>query len=427
MTALDHRTMYRLPWNLADNPIAWLEPTQQCNLSCDGCYRKNVKTHKSLRDVESDLEVFARLRNFDGVSIAGGDPLMHPEILDIVRKVTSMGRKAILNTNGLAMTKELLQSLKAAGLVGLTFHVDSKQGRPGWRNKTEVDMNELRSTYVEMVSSVGGLACAFNSTVYEDTLAEVPDLVAWAEQHMREVHTMVFILYRHAQVAGFDYFAGSKKIDIGSLVYGEEKPRRADMKAQEVVDVIRERFPDFSPCAYLNGTQSPDSFKWLLAMRLGRAGKTYGWVGPKFMELSQASYHLWAGRYLSYAPPAMLSVGRTVMLGAWPFDAGVRQAARSWARTLARSPLEAAREVHMQSILMIQPIDILADGRDDMCDGCPDMTVHDGKLVWSCRLEEPREFGQFVRAVPRAKAATEVATPCGVRPSPIEGETNGVG
>lgn len=404
-TPLDHRSLYRLPWNLADNPIAWLEPTQQCNLACDGCYRKNVKTHKSLAEVEADLEVFARLRNFDGVSIAGGDPLMHPQILDIVRRVTSMGRKAILNTNGLAMTRVLLRDLKEAGLVGLTFHVDSKQGRPGWRDKTEVGMNDLRQQYVEMVSSVGGLACAFNSTVYEDTLVEVPDLVDWAGRNMDTVHTMVFILYRHAALAQFDYYAGAKKVDVGQLVYGDEKPRRVDMKAQEVVDVIRERHPDFSPCAYLNGTEQADSFKWLLAMRLGNARGTFGWVGPKFMELSQASYHLWAGRYLSYAPPAMLSVGRSVMLGAWPTDAGVRRAAAAWGRSLLSNPLDAARGVHMQSILVIQPIDILENGRDNMCDGCPDMTVHDGKLVWSCRLEEPRNFGEFVRAVPRERAA----------------------
>jgi MoaA/NifB/PqqE/SkfB family radical SAM enzyme len=41
-----------------------------------------------------------------------------------------MGRKAILNTNGHAMTPEMLRELKDAGLIGLTFHVDSKQGRP---------------------------------------------------------------------------------------------------------------------------------------------------------------------------------------------------------------------------------------------------------------------------------------------------------
>jgi len=405
-TALDHRTLYRLPWNLADNPIAWLEPTQACNLACEGCYRQNVKQHKSIDEVQADLDVFARLRNFDGVSIAGGDPLTHPELAAIVRRVTAMGRKAIINTNGLVLTADILRELKAAGLVGLTFHVDSRQGRPGWRDKSEVQMNELRSTYAEMVASVGGLACAFNSTVYGETLHEVPDLIEWAGRNVGIVHTMVFILFRTAALKEFDYFAGRKPVDLGTLVYGEEKHqgRRRDIDAREVVEVIRARIPDFAPCAYLNGTAQPDSFKWLLSMRVASTGRTYGWVGPKFMELTQSAYHLWSGRYMSYAPPSMLSAGRSVLAGAWPIDRGVRRATAAWARALVRRPLDALREQHLQSILIIQPIDLLEDGTDNMCDGCPDMTVHEGKLVWSCRLEEPRAFGGFVRAVPKRSA-----------------------
>ena len=49
---LDHLSLYRLPWSLTDNPIAWLEPTQACNLACDGCYRKNVREHKPMDEVE---------------------------------------------------------------------------------------------------------------------------------------------------------------------------------------------------------------------------------------------------------------------------------------------------------------------------------------------------------------------------------------
>jgi hypothetical protein len=51
--------------------------------------------------------------------------------------------------------------------------------------------------------------------------------------------------------------------------------------------------------------------------------------------------------------------------------------------------------------MIIQPVDILADGRQSMCDGCPDMTVYKGKLEWSCRLEECLHFGEFVRTVPK--------------------------
>ena len=124
---IDHRQLYRLPWSLPDNAIAWLEPTKKCNLAFLGCYRENdPRGHKTLDEVRHDLEVFKRFRTVDGVSIAGGDPLVHPEIVEIVRMVAQDGLKPIVNTNGLALTEELLGELKGAGLAGFTFHIDSK-------------------------------------------------------------------------------------------------------------------------------------------------------------------------------------------------------------------------------------------------------------------------------------------------------------
>jgi hypothetical protein len=406
---LDHRSLYRLPWNLADNPIVWMEPTQACNLACDGCYRQNVREHKSIEEVEKDLETFARLRNFDGVSIAGGDPLCHPEVVEIVRRVTRMGRKAILNTNGLELTRELLVALKQAGLIGLTFHVDSRQGRPGWRNKTEKEMNDLRGHFAELVASVGGLACSFNSTVYEDTLDQVPDVVEWAHENIETVHTVVFITYRAAVIANYDYWSGGEKVDMEKLVYSLTEERRTDISSRDVVKVIQRRFPDFAPAAYLNGTEKPDSFKWLLALRVGNKQRVHGYAGPKYLEAVQSIYHLLQNRYLAYSPPWLLGMGRGAMTtGAW--DHGMRGAALNWAKSALTSPLQAARRQHLQAIMVIQPIDVLADGRQNMCDGCPDMTLHDGKLAWSCRLEELKSFGRFVSTTPKQRRHLEVAS-----------------
>ncbi len=81
--------------------------------------------------VWQELEIFKRLRSSDGISIAGGDPLMHPDIVEIVWMSAELGMKPILNTNGGRLTKEVLRELKRVGIFGLTFHVDSKQGRPG--------------------------------------------------------------------------------------------------------------------------------------------------------------------------------------------------------------------------------------------------------------------------------------------------------
>ncbi len=410
--SLDHRTLYRLPWSLPDNAIAWLEPTAKCNLACEGCYRANVNEHKSLAQVATDLDVFERYRTVDGISIAGGEPLTHPEIVDIVRMVADRGWKPIVNTNGLALTEELLREMKKVGLVGVTLHIDSKQGRPQWKGKTELEHNALRLHYAEMVARVGGLSCAFNSTVYEDTIDVVPDLVAWAQEHIDIVHVMVFICYRAAVLEGeFDYYAGGEKVDMHPLTYGEEIPDyRIDISAPELVARIRQRFPEFTPCAYLNGTEKPDSFKWLLTTRLGTKKRIYGYLGPKMVELAQTLNHLWSGRYLAYTPPSMLRSGRS-LLWLWPFDRGVR---RTFYRALL-SPSLLFRRLHMQSIMMIQPGDVLVDGRQDMCDGCPDMTVWNGKLAWSCRLEECLHFGQFVRTVPKkevrlAEAERELVT-----------------
>src|ERR1017187_7606212 len=82
---LDHNRYYRLPWNLPDNAISWLEVTKACNLHCEGCYRENdPKGHKPLDQIKRDLAVFKKYRKTDGVSLAGGDPLVHPRIVEIV-------------------------------------------------------------------------------------------------------------------------------------------------------------------------------------------------------------------------------------------------------------------------------------------------------------------------------------------------------
>jgi organic radical activating enzyme len=402
---IDHRQLYRLPWTLPDNAIVWLEPTSACNLACDGCYRENVsKSHKTLSEVREDLKTFRRLRIADGVSIAGGDPLMHPQILDIVEMVAEMGMKPIINTNGGLLTKEMLVDLKRAGAFGFTFHIDSKQGRPKWKDKNELDLNELRLHFAEMLAEVGGLSCAFNSTVYDDTLQYVPEMVAWAEKHIDIVNVMVFILYRAAVPAlPFDWYAGGKKIDMNQLVYSETSARNIAIQSPEVVSKIRTKFPEFTPCAYLNGTEKPDSFKWLLTGRLGsKKDGVLGYTGPKFMEIIQAGHHLLKGRYLAYSSPQETRLGRTMLLLSL-VDKGIRKIAGRYLKNILTKPWSIFRRLHYQSVMIIQPVDFMPNGGQNMCDGCPDVTVWNNEIVWSCRLEELKNFGCWVRSVPKDK------------------------
>lgn len=403
---LNHNELYRLPWTLPDNAINWLEPTSACNLYCDGCYRKNdPKAHKPLDEIRHELDVFNRLRKTDGVSIAGGDPLTHPEIEEIIEMVRKDGHKPIVNTNGLALTMEKLKALKSAGVEGFTFHIDSGQQRPHMKGKNELELNDLRLKYAEMLAEVGGISCAFNATVYEHTLQYVPAIVEWGQKHIDIVNILVFIAYRAAPVhKGYDYLVGGNKVDMAPIMYAIEKEREISIMSTDIVEEIRTKYPDFQPCAYLNGTERPDHFKWLLTLRIGTKEKIYGYAGPKFMELSQSLHHLLKGTYLAYTKPKVLGRAKSMLMLS-PIDKGLARTASAYMHGALRSPALLFKKLHMQSVMIIQPADFMTNGALSMCDGCPDITVYEDRLVWSCRMEELINFGDWVRAVPQKDGA----------------------
>lgn len=410
-------SLYRMPWTIPDNGITWLEPTSQCNLNCYGCYRKNIKdSHKSIEQIKHELDFFQSQRKSDCISIAGGDPLVYPNIIELVKEIKSRGLKPIINTNGIALTKQLLHELKKAGVFGFTFHIDSKQGRgreEKWRNKNEVELNELRLYYAEMLAAEGGIACSFNSTIYSDTLQYVPELVDWAQKHIDIVDTMVFILFRYITPnTPFDFYIGNSKIVWTDIHYHSEYEEIVDLKSPMIVEKIREKFPDFTPSAFLNGTHKADDYKWLLSERIGNRDKIFGYTGKKLMELVMISYHFMFDKYLSYASPKTLRMGRSTMFLLSVFDKGVRKALKNYLKYLVVNPLRFFKRAHLQSILIIQPPDLMPNGDQSMCDGCPDITYwkdKDGKekLVWSCRLEEPMKYGDFLRMVPKREKGTE--------------------
>ena len=416
---IDPNSLYRLPWTMADNGITWLEPTAQCNLNCYGCYRKNIKnSHKPLDEVKHELDFFQSVRKSDCISIAGGDPLLYPDIVELVADIKARGLKPIINTNGIALTDELLLELKKAGVFGFTFHIDSKQGRgrdPKWLGKNEIELNELRLHYARMLADQGGIACSFNSTVYHDTIQYLPDLIEWAQKNIDIVHTMVFILFRYiTPETPFNFYSGDKKIIWKDIHYHSNKNEKTDLMANDAVKSIRKKFPDFKPAAFLNGTAKPDHFKWLLSERIGNKKKIFGYAGDKFLELVMTVYHFKKNKYLSYATPEALRLGRLTLFNTWFLDKGIRKAFGKYLKYLAANPLRIFNRVYMQSVMIIQPVDLMDNGDQSMCDGCPDITYWKDKngtekLVWSCRLEELMQYDNFLRMVPKKKEIIPVS------------------
>ena len=398
---LEKKEYYRMPWSINDNPIAWIEVTDICNIHCEGCYRQHLTGHKSLEELKEEVRFFLKWRNPDNFSIAGGEPLIHPQIIDLVAYIAEQGVKPVILTNGQALEPKLLHELKKAGLAGFTMHVDSHQGRPHWKNRNEKEHNELRQHFADMIYQEGGLYLIFNSTVYPDTFHEIPEVVRWAHQNVEKVQGVVFITYRTATTE--DNIAtdiNDREVDLSKLSYVRDSFHEHFVTAPEVYQIIKENFPEYEAAGYLGGSIRHDSYKWLLGAMIGGKHQMYGSVGKKTMEFAQIGHHLTKGRYFAYLTSGRIGP-RIFWLSHW--DKTVREARKNFNRDILRRPGRLFDGIFVQSIGIIQAPDVLPDGRADMCDSCPDITIYDGKFVNSCRMDEYRLFGGFVNVLEKDK------------------------
>jgi hypothetical protein len=145
----------------------------------------------------------------------------------------------------------------------------------------------------------------------------------------------------------------------------------------------------------------PQSLKWVIGCHVTSRGRSYGVMGARSMELLQNGHHLFRRRYLAFSPPRANRSGRSALvLGL--FDPGMRRVARSFATTAVRNPMVLLRRLHMQTISVVQPVDILPNGECDRCDGCPNKTFWEDRLVPACRADEYRRFGAPVHVVPQS-------------------------
>ena len=107
------------PW------VAHLYVTEQCNLDCHYCNEyDNGIPHPSAADLKKWMKHIRDL-GVARIGFQGGEPLKHPDIVELVRYAKSIGLSPVsMSTNGFLLSRQLLTELEKAGLDKLQISVD---------------------------------------------------------------------------------------------------------------------------------------------------------------------------------------------------------------------------------------------------------------------------------------------------------------
>lgn len=105
--------------------LVQIVPMRRCNLACTYCNEFDKTSDPvPLSTMLRRIDRLAELRTAS-VTISGGEPMMHPGLDDIVRRIRDHGMIAGLITNGFYLGPERIQRLNAAGLEFLQISIDN--------------------------------------------------------------------------------------------------------------------------------------------------------------------------------------------------------------------------------------------------------------------------------------------------------------
>ncbi|MBQ9376885.1 MAG: putative heme d1 biosynthesis radical SAM protein NirJ2 [Schwartzia sp.] len=106
--------------------VSW-NTTNACNMYCAHCYRDagcRAEDELSTAEAEKLLTEIARA-GFRIMIFSGGEPLMRPDIVRLVRFAAGLGLRPVFGTNGTLLTDTLARALKEAGAMGMGISLDS--------------------------------------------------------------------------------------------------------------------------------------------------------------------------------------------------------------------------------------------------------------------------------------------------------------
>ena len=248
--------------------VSWMT-TNRCNLTCRHCYQNaapdacaNELTTSEARALIDQIAA----AGFRIMIFSGGEPLMRPDIYELVSYAAGKGLRPVFGTNGTLITPEVACRLKDAGACAMGISLDSAdaakhdafRGLAGAYEATLAGMRACREA---------GLPFQVHTTVMEWNKDEVTDITDLTVQFGGMAHYIFFLI-----PVGRGKFIGDTALKVAE---NEQLLRRIMAKQLEVpIDIKPTCAPQFMRVAEQMGVRTRFTRGCL-------AGDTYCIVSPE--------------------------------------------------------------------------------------------------------------------------------------------------
>jgi len=367
----------QLPWQGKYTPHCVLDISRKCNIKCRACYNDDKAKFKPLKEIESELKQIMKLRRLQTVLLLGGEPLLHPELIEIIKMVRSYGFFVETCSNGVLLDKNYAKRLKEAGLNILAFHIESHQIRPDIeKNSTKEQRNKLRKEKCDIAANAG-IETGLMLTAFKDNIAEIEECVEFV-LNSKNAHYLTVTSF--VDTAGM----GKMKGNIDTKIISENKnyiQSKLSFSAKELIEIIGKYFNN-TVFHFIGTKKQPNNPRWFMFRSLctiDDKGNLENFpMKVSFAEsLYMACYKLFKGSSIFYAPQTNELVHQHFFFNALLGNF----------KNLIYYFKNRKKKFINKIIMATVEADIDRNGEVDICASCFDAQLRMGKLVPTCLVD----------------------------------------
>jgi hopanoid biosynthesis associated radical SAM protein HpnH len=205
-----------------------LEPLFQCNLACSFCGKIQYPQHilKQRMPVDTALAAIDEC-GAPMVSIAGGEPLVHPEVHVIVEELIKRKKFVFLCTNGILMEKKL-ENFEPSAYFTWVVHLDGMRER----HDQFVEREGIFDKCVDAIKAAKALGFRVNTNttfLNTDTPKTVRDVLDFLNDELKVDSMQISPAYAYEKAPDQEHFPGvtqTRKLFSEAFADGHRKKWR---------------------------------------------------------------------------------------------------------------------------------------------------------------------------------------------------------